>query len=88
MKDEESGELQSHLFRIAADPYEQSDMAAKRPDVVEQLLSIFRAIPRAAIVGIDDQPIPTRTGLGGPASLVPDSRPPNREPYAESALDN
>ena len=88
MKDPESGQLQFHLFRISEDPYEQNDLAAGRPDVVEQLLSKFRAIPRAPIVAINDPPIPTRTGLGGPASLIPDNRPPNREPYAESALGN
>ena len=87
-KDPESGQLRFQLFRISEDPYEQNDLAAGRPDVVEQLLSKFRAIPRAPIVAINDPPIPTRTGLGGPASLIPDNRPPNREPYAESALGN
>jgi hypothetical protein len=86
MKDQESGELQ--LFRISEDPYEQNDLAAERPDILEQLLSRLRAIPRVPIIAINDPPIPTRTGLGGPASLVPDNRPPNREPYAESALGN
>ena len=88
MNDQESGELQFQLFRISEDPYEQNDLAAERPDVLEQLLSRFRALPRVPIVAIDDPPIPTRTGLGGPASLVPDNRPANREPYAESALGN
>jgi arylsulfatase A-like enzyme len=85
MKDQESGELQLQLFRISEDPYEQNDLAAERPDILEQLLSRFRAIPRVPIIAINDPPIPTRTGLGGPASLVPDNRPPNREPYAEAA---
>jgi arylsulfatase A-like enzyme len=84
--DSASGEPRIHLFHIAEDPYEQHDLAAKRPDVADQLLSEFREIPRGAIAGIDDPPIPTRTGLGGPMSPVPDDRPPNREPYAESAL--
>jgi len=84
----ESHRPKTHLFRIFEDPYEQADLAAQFPDVVEQLLSTFRAMPKAAIVGIDDPPIPTRTGLGGPMSRDPDNRPANREPYAESALGN
>jgi arylsulfatase A-like enzyme len=80
------GQMGSHLYRITEDPYEKNDLADEYPDVVEQLVSKFREIPKAAIVAIDDPPIPTRTGLGGPMSLVPDTRPPNREPYAESAL--
>jgi arylsulfatase A-like enzyme len=88
MKDPESGQLRSRLFRIFEDPNEQADLAAQFPEVVEQLLSTFRAMPKAAIVGIDDPPIPTRTGLGGPMSRDADNRPANREPYAESALGN
>ena len=88
MKDKGSGEFKVHLYRIAEDPYERNDLAAQFPDVVEQMLSMFDAIPRATIVAIDDPPIPTRTGLGGPASLVPDNRPPDRVPYAESARRN
>lgn len=84
----ESHRPKTHLFRVFEDPYEQADLAAQFPDVVEQLLSTFRAMPKAAIVGIDDPPIPTRTGLGGPMSRDPDDRPANREPYAESALGN
>ena len=86
-KDYDSRQIGAHLFRIAEDPYEENDLAAEYPDVVEQLLSKFAAMPKATIVAIDDPPIPTRTGLGGPMSLVPDTRPPNREPYAESALE-
>jgi len=85
MKDETSGQLQHQLYRISEDPYEQNDLAAQRPEVLEQLLARFRALPRAPIVALDDPPIPTRTGLGGPASPVPDNRPPNRKPYAEAA---
>jgi arylsulfatase A-like enzyme len=85
MTSPDSGQLQVQLFRISEDPYEQNDLAAERPDVVEQLLARFHAIPRVPIVAINDPPIPTRTGLGGPASLVPDNRPPNREPFAEAA---
>ena len=85
MTNPDSGQLQLQLFRISEDPYEQNDLAAERPDVVEQLLARFRAIPRVPIIAINDPPIPTRTGLGGPASLVPDNQPPNREPYAEEA---
>jgi arylsulfatase A-like enzyme len=85
MKDPASGLLRHQLFRISEDPYERNDLAAQRPDVVEQLLSRFHAIPRVPIIAINDPPIPTRTGLGGPASPVPDNRPPNREPYAEEA---
>ncbi|MDX2460123.1 MAG: arylsulfatase [Gammaproteobacteria bacterium] len=86
MQDRDSGQTQVHLFRIDEDPYEKNDLASEYPDVVEQLLSEFQSVHKAPIVGLDDPPIPTRTGLGGPASLVPDDRPPNKEPYAESAL--
>jgi arylsulfatase A-like enzyme len=82
----ESRQTETKLFRIRDDPYEQHDQAAKYPDVVDKLLALFRRMPQATIVGIDDPPIPTRTGLGGPMSPIPDDRPPNREPYAESAV--
>lgn len=87
-RDRESGDTKTHLFSIVRDPSENSDLAEEYPDVMAQLLARFRALPKAAIVGLDDAPVPTLTGLGGPASLVPDNRPPDREPYAESALDN
>ena len=86
MKNSESGQPRIQLFRILDDPYEQVDLAAEYPGVVEELLANFHAVPRVPIVGIDDPPIPTLTGLGGPASIIPDERPTNREPYAESAV--
>lgn len=88
MNNPEGGQLQPQLFRIAEDPYEQNDVAADHPDIVQQLLAKVAAANNAPIVGIDDSPVPTRLGLGGPASAIPDNRPPNKEPYAESALDN
>ncbi len=73
------------LFRIDEDPYEENDLAAERPDILERLIGELDAIPRAPIVGGDDPPIPTATGLGGPMSIPPDQRPVNRAPWAESA---
>ncbi len=86
MNDAQGGQLQPQLFRIAEDPYEQNDVAADHPDIVRRLLANVTAAQNVPIVGIDDPTIPTRLGLGGPASAVPDNRPPNKEPYAESAL--
>ena len=73
------------LFRIDEDPYEENDLAAERTDVLERLIDELEALSRAPIVGGDDPPIPTTTGLGGPMSLPPDRRSVNREPWAESA---
>ena len=73
------------LFRIDEDPYEENDLAAERTDVLERLIGELEALPRAPVVGRDDPPIPTETGLGGPMSIPPDRRPVNREPWAESA---
>lgn len=73
------------LFRILEDPSEQNDLAAEQPDILERLIGELAALPRGPVVGMDDPPIPTATGLGGPMSIPPDRRPPNREPWAESA---
>ena len=85
LPDPATGMLRYSLFRIAEDPYEENDLAAERTDVFERLIGELDALPRAPVVGMDDTPIPTATGLGGPMSLPPDNRPPNRQPYAESA---
>jgi arylsulfatase B len=86
MPNEQSGQLESYLFRISEDPYEQNDLAAQYPEVVSRLEVRLSDFPRAPIIGLNDEPVPTITGLGGPASPMPDNSPPDREPYAESAV--
>lgn len=86
MSDAAGGKLQPQLFRIGEDPYERTDLAAKHPEIVETLLAHVVARQDVTIAGISDATVPTRLGLGGPASASPDNRPPNRDPYAESTL--
>ncbi|MGI9205348.1 MAG: arylsulfatase B [Woeseiaceae bacterium] len=86
MSDGEGDPLPPQLFRIGDDPNERNDMAADHPDIVESMLSHVVLGRDVKIVGIDDETVPTRLGLGGPASALPDNRPPAREPYAESTL--
>lgn len=86
MSDAAGGQLQPQLYRIDEDPQEQNDVAADHPGVVKSLLAQVAAAEDVTIAGIDDATIPTRLGLGGPASAIPDNRPTNRAPYAESTL--
>lgn len=83
--DREKRGFGTHLFRISEDPNEEIDVAAEHPEVVERLAMQFKPTPRENIVGIDDPPVPTMEGLGGPSSLAPDFRPIEGEPYAETA---
>ncbi len=84
----QSGKVETHLFRIFEDPNEKNDLAAAHPGIVESLLSEFQPTPDEKIVSLGAEPVPTMTGIGGPSSLEPDNRPPQREPYAETAQDN
>lgn len=88
MNGPEKGQHQTQLFRVAEDLLEQQDVAAEHPGIVERLLSKVKEAQQVPIVGIEESPVPTRLGLGGPASALFDNRPPNREPYAESVLAN
>lgn len=79
-----NGALGVHLFRILEDPNEKTDLAGEYPEVVNRLTALFHSANRDHIIGINDPPIPTLHGLGGPNALEPDFRATNREPYAES----
>jgi len=79
----DDGELQDFLFDIVDDPYEESDLAGERPEVLTQLAAELDAMPVAEPLSRHDTP-PDFNAPGAPPAVHPDPRPPIATPYAES----
>ena len=61
------------------DPYEQNDLAAQYPDVLNRLVAELDAIPKVEPLTMG-QRTPDFASPGSPGATVPDSRPPVAEP--------
>ena len=81
----EDREVQSYLFEIYKDPYEQNDLATERPDVLARLVAELEAMPQADPVNRGQKP-PDMNSPGSPGAAEPDTRPAVRTAYAESGL--
>jgi arylsulfatase A-like enzyme len=79
----EANEIQRYLFDIKNDPYEENDLAAEYPVVLNRLVAELEAIPKVPSV-TKGQPGPDQSEPGAPSSVMPDNRPPVATPYAES----
>jgi arylsulfatase A-like enzyme len=79
----EDREVQNYLFEILADPYEQNDLAAEYPAVLERLVAELEAMPQVEPLTRGQTP-PDFTAPGAPSSALPDTRPAVGVPYTES----
>lgn len=94
-----SGQVATHIFHIADDPLEETDLISVKPDLAKDLLASLNAIPKAASVGMDEPP--GRAGGGArkgakgkkgagrgptnPAALRGSARE-TRQPWLEAAV--
>ena len=86
IQNEETGEADSQLFNIVADPQEQNDLSAQFPETTSRLIAEINAMPEPEVnrlePGFNNSPryypadVPTYDAR----------RPESREPWAESAV--
>ena len=73
------------LFKIDDDPREQRDLAGEKPELVQELLAVLEAIPRAPSVGSD---LPPGQRPGGRPDPLEGSPSETRAPWAETAIED